>query len=493
MLCPSCGQDVAELKFCENCGAPLAASQNQPEKPAAQPEQPEVQPEQPAVQSEQPAPAGVPFGAQVEAPAEGMAGQPTAGQAAPGQPAAAGLGFGAAPEQQAPAGTGFNAPSEQPGLSSEPAGAIPGQQAAAQPWSSQPAQGGQQPSQADATAQMPQAGSMPPYGYDPRHTPPVSGQSDGGAKKKAPATALVLVIVGAVLCLLGITCLPGLICCAIGLILNAGYAKKGFDNKNKLPTLIVGIIGLVIGVLVSISCVTMGVALKTAYDAAIEQGIDPQYIDIKYENGEIVVSEKPHMSTSTGASSASTPTLSGNSASASSSSTSSPTASGYFDSKGNVTMPAVCELTGSELQQALASNKYEWFEANKVWSNSSESSLMLLTKDGAMSKQQIDGLAKGGSGSAAVYSVLSVGYSSPKDAIAAFVGNAEYEGFVGDGQFALVTNSAGQRYLVAATPTDGSHTVFAFTEKAVQDGTFNKLVGVNLDTDLDKVWAAISS
>ena len=148
---------------------------------------------------------------------------------------------------QAPSGNSFT-PGYQPQLSGHPA----------QPSGSQAQPSGYQPQLSGHPAQ-PSGYQAPPYDYqsmpaaDYLYTEP----------KKSNSAPLILGIVGLVLnVLLGCCCtcfgvLPGIVCSVIGLVLAAKARKEyapGEKDKNVETGFILCIIGLVIGILILITC-----------------------------------------------------------------------------------------------------------------------------------------------------------------------------------------------------------------------------------------------
>lgn len=212
MICPWCGAEVPETKFCSNCGAPLAGVQGgavdgyPPQDDVLQPDSP-------------------------------VAGGPT----------------------WQPSSDGFAQPSTDPGVAAtqpqrEQAQVAGGYTA---PDAQAAASGGAEYSSAPHSAAS-------PYGQTTSYSAP-TGQpftANYGTQSAnvAPKGAFVLVIVGLVMSLLGFLALPGLVCSIVGLVLNARYNRQGMNNAHKTSTVVVGIIGLIVGLLVMLT-LAMGLVL----------------------------------------------------------------------------------------------------------------------------------------------------------------------------------------------------------------------------------------
>lgn len=451
MICPSCGANVAATRFCENCGTPLSGSQS-------------------------------------TTPIE----QPT-------EPVSDYLFAGVQPTDQMPQ-------VDEPATPSYVA-EVPGDSAwqAQPPQAYQTSQTTQMPPQPDAGSYAPPAGSsQPPYRQSVPYSPPMGGQ--------APNVAFVLVIVGLVLSMLFVTFIPGIVCSIIGLVLNAGYNKNGLNNPRKTPTLVIGIIGIVIALLCLAFTIFVGAITAQVINDAEQQGINLASDNVQVttdSNGSVkftVTDSKSSASTSKESSGKSSGASAASSESASSAATSSKSASsaavsgvipdgGYADSKfhdsqWNPTLYAITELTGAEWSDMFESYNYSWDDEYSAWTASDGSIFAVSGFSGALSKGKIEKLPKGATGELVVIGLYVTGYDTPQDAFAALSKDVVVEDTYDydDLLVADIRNSASEDYLVFVTEDDGAQMFLLFAENSIAGGLFEDLLGVDAGSSIDDVW-----
>ena len=463
MFCPSCGASVSATKFCENCGRPL---------PDAQGTSPIEQPTEPVSDYAQP---GV---------------QPTAQM-----------------PQQAESASSYVAE-------------VPGDSA----WQAQPQQAyqanqtGEIPYQPPASDYVPYAdGPQPPY-----RQPTSSYQAPIGPK--APNAAFVLVIVGLVLSLLFVTFIPGLICSIIGLVLNASYNRRGLSNPRKTPTLVIGIIGVVMAILCLVFTVAVGVLTVQVMDEADRQGVDLMSDDVKVttdSNGSITVKvgessgsastsngTKEKSSAASSASAAASSASAAASASSAAASASSAAASSiiptgidysdarYHDTQLNPTLYSAIELTGAEMSGLLDYCDFDWDDDLDAWYASSGAMYAVLNTSGELSKSKVEALPKGAAGEDAILALAVSGYKTPTDAFNALSKGVTVDDSIdiGDALMAIVHNSSGVEYLIlAADSGDGTQVIMVFTEESVSGGYFAEILGFDAGSSIDEVWKFVKS
>lgn len=476
MICPSCGSNVPDSKFCENCGAPLAAAQDdatlnaQPTVPADAVTQPEasMQPGAPVAET-------VPIG---EMPGEAA--------------------WQAQTQQAYQDGSAGQVPGE-----AVPIGEMPGDAA----WQAQ----SQQAYQVGSTEQIPPQ-AVPGYAQaqDAPQAPHPKGAAfdmPSAAAGVAPKTAFVLVIVGLVLSALFVTFLPGLICSIIGLVLNSSYNKNGLDNPRTTPTLIVGIIGIVVAVMCALVLVFTTVIAVKAVEEAERQGItvstDSAQVSIT-SSGAVNVST----SDSSSASSASSQSASASDASASASSEAVPSTPVlppstadysdvlYHDAQNNPTLYALLELNGGEFSNLLNQYGYKWDSDVVAWISPSGSLYAANSMDEELNWEQIAAFPQGAAGQNVLQMLFVEGYDTPTAAFTTLATNVVVEDMYAsdDVVLAVVYGSPMCRYLVAATSTGnaGEHTLLLFTEESIASGLFEQVIGVSAGSTMDQVWQAIT-
>ncbi|MBQ9001727.1 MAG: hypothetical protein IJ087_07750, partial [Eggerthellaceae bacterium] len=301
------------------------------------------------------------------------------------------------------------------------------------------------------------------------------------------------------LSVLFVTFVPGLICSIIGLVLNAGYNKKGLVNPRKTSTLAIGIVGIVVAVLCLITTIAVGVIA-----AQVAGELDRQGIDITTDSVSVSTDSSGHINISVadGSSSAASAGSSALSGSAStSSSAASPAASSsalsvyedskYHDSEWNPTLYSIVELTGSEMADLLEYYNFKWDSSYGGWTASDGSLYSVSDSSGELSESKVRALPKGAAGQPVVLSLWAEGYETPSAAFKALtkdiVTEEVYE--ASDAYFGIVYGSPMVRYLVITIQTaNNEQMLLLFTEEAISTGYFNTLLDVTAGLTMDVVW-----
>lgn len=359
--------------------------------------------------------------------------------------------------------------------------------------------------------------AQPPQAYQASQTegmPPQPDQSpffsSGGAPQpptyqmppvnRAPNAAFALAIVGLVLSALFVTFLPGIVCSIIALVLNAGYAKRGLDNPRKTPTMVIGIIGLVIGVMSLALSIIIAVSTVQVLNEVERQGVDITTGSVAVttdSSGNINISVKDSSGSAASGSAAASSAASTSSAASSTSSSNAQAydASKYHDAEYNPTLYAVVELTGSALQDLLDSYNFKWDKTISAWTAADGSQFGVYNASGLVGKDEIESLPQGAAGQPVAYALTVEGYSIPTAAFNALTNDVVTEDMYGDDEvfFAVVYGPSMTRHLVAATETDTDEQTFLlFTEESIADGVFESIIGVNAGSTMDAVWQAVS-
>ena len=320
----------------------------------------------------------------------------------------------------------------------------------------------------------------------------------------APGTAFALVIVGLVLSVLFVTFIPGLICCIVGLVLNAGYTKKGLVNRRKTSTTVIGVIGIVVAVLCAVAAIVIGVITAQAVNE-----IDRQGIDITTESVEVTTDSSGRLSirmidsSASAASSQSSDSSASSSSSAASSasSASSPAATSiyedekYHDYDYNPTLYSLMELDGGALSNLLASYNYQWDPDYNAWAAPGGSLLGAVDMSGDMSRSSIAALPQGAAGQPVAIFLLAEGYASPSTAFNMLTKDVVVEDkFSYDGGIlAVVHGSPMVRHLVAIVPiVDEEQVCMVFTEEAISSGLFAQIIGEDAGSSMDAVWQTVT-
>lgn len=337
-------------------------------------------------------------------------------------------------------------------------------------------------------------------------------------KPKASSSAFVLVIVGLVLSILFFTCIPGIVCSIIGLVLNARNNKTGLENPRRTSTNIVGVIGLIVGAVALCGLIFLGVVAKQVVDTVNENGWDISEVQIiRAPDGSLVIREHSGAaagSTPVGVLPASSGSASSNAAATSASSESSSTGSASssaasssssgnvaafdpacLDAAGNPTLYALFELSGSQLQSLLKADGFGWYEEITAWMRANNTIFEMVDRSGSVSRSDIDTYAVGAAG-APVVMVLSVeGYATPAAALDGLGANVSIgRRYEDDGaMFAVVSGSNGDQHLVLVTDTgNGEQTVLVYGEAAIKDGLFQSTIGIDVGSSIDEAWDIIT-
>ena len=335
-----------------------------------------------------------------------------------------------------------------------------------------------------------------------------TGQTDNLSGSHAPNTAFVLAIVGLVLSILGfslITLAPALVCSIVALVLNRKYAKQGIANPHRTSTTVMGVIGIVLSVLLSIAIVLVG---ALAYKATLQYGEsgdlselveELEHIDAHPSSGKSAGSTASTQTEGTDSQSAVAPEKQGNpNQTTSNAASSSSFDSRAFDASGNLTLYALCELAGSDLQNALEAQGYIWIENAHTWMRPDGALLEIQGKDGALSKDAIAGLDKGAGDTPAVFIAASKGYDNPQAALDGLAANSTlknaYTGTDEDIAFAIAHSPEKKDYLVTITNTaESQQTILLFNEEAVKQGLFTDITGVKAGKTIDAIWKVITA
>ena len=448
MICPSCGAASTGTKFCENCGCPMPVE-------SAQTIPVDGQPTAPVAESTAPI------------------GQPAETSAAPGFASVPGDSAWQAQPQQA----------YQVGQTQQ----MPPQQSA----------GGYVPPQQNAGSYVPpSAGPQPPYQPAPK-------------TNQAPSAAFVLVIVGLVLSVLFITFVPGLVCSIIGLVLNAGYNKKGLNNPRKTATNVIGVIGIVAAVLSLVFTIFITIFAAQVVDEIDRQGIDVTANSVHVStdsSGNVNISVKDSSQSASAASSAASSASSAASSSAASAASSTAASSAavtvyegekYHDTNWNPTLYSIVELTGAELSDLLAHYNFYWDDEYVGWTATDGSLYSVSTASGNLSQSQVKALPKGAAGQSVALALWVEGYDTPDAAFKSLTKDIVVEEkYVVDNETvcAIVYGSPLVRYLVVTTKYDDGEQLFMlFTDESISSGYFSELFNAKAGSSIKDVWKAITS
>lgn len=299
--------------------------------------------------------------------------------------------------------------------------------------------------------------------------------------------------------------IPGLLCCAAGLVLNAKNNKTGLANPRGAMVNMLGAIGLIVGVFALVLVILLNITASQAVDAANENGWDINEVQVvQGSDGTIVVRERSEASSDVGSpssspstSSSSSPSLSssGLSSASSASGSSAPSGAVYYDEMGNPTLYSLIELSGSDVQALLKANGFGWYDEITAWLKNNGAVFQVVNRNGNVARGDIDKLGIGASGAPVAY-VLSVeGYASPQQALTTLangvVVDARHES--NGASFAVIHGTSGEKYLVLVTGTgDNEQTVLVYGEAAIKDGLFRDTIGIDVGSSVTDAWGIVA-
>lgn len=169
-----------------------------------------------------------------------------------------------------------------------------------------------------------------------------------------------------------------------------------------------------------------------------------------------------------------------------------------LDRHGDITVYAVAELTGEQLNTLLEEQDYAWSERNQIWVKIDGSAALVVNDvDGnALSKDRIAALGSGDSDEIVSYRLVTSEYSSAKRAInnlarrTMTLEDAEYLDASG---IAVVSSPSQQRFLVFASKDNNVYTVSVYDEHAIAKGLFNREAGQDVGSTIDEAFEALTA
>lgn len=167
-----------------------------------------------------------------------------------------------------------------------------------------------------------------------------------------------------------------------------------------------------------------------------------------------------------------------------------------FDQAGTPSLYALCELTVSELFDALDDSGYEWLDNAHMWTAPAGGLVEVHGADGPMAKDDAARLGKLGVGAPVVFVVTAREYETPEEALTALAKDVVIKDRIStagdDAVFAIVKGTGQDECLVAVTQSiDDEQTLLVFNEESAESGLFASLTGVDAGSSLDEIWNVI--
>lgn len=161
-----------------------------------------------------------------------------------------------------------------------------------------------------------------------------------------------------------------------------------------------------------------------------------------------------------------------------------------WDAHGNISLSALLELKGWQLQEFATQQGFKWDSASSMYLNSDRRGLSVceINMDGStpwLSEDEIGKLDKGGTGSRVMYTLIIGGYTSGEDVIKGFTVPVEDRAKVStDSWIACVYGSNMARHVATIDPIEsGDYRLDLITEDAIKTGVFTEGGGAPLITE----------
>ena len=163
-----------------------------------------------------------------------------------------------------------------------------------------------------------------------------------------------------------------------------------------------------------------------------------------------------------------------------------------WDAHRNISIAALLELKGWQLQEFASQQGYTWQDALEMYEDEAGHVLSVcnISKDGAtewLGEDEIGKLDKGGTGSTVMFTLQLSGYSSCEDVIAGFSVPVEDRAQITSGSWiACVYGSKMARHVAMASPMEnGDYRLDLITEEAIKTGRFTQGGGA---PTIDEFW-----
>jgi len=168
-----------------------------------------------------------------------------------------------------------------------------------------------------------------------------------------------------------------------------------------------------------------------------------------------------------------------------------------LDRRGDVTVYAISELKGGQLNALLQEQDYSWNERNQMWvkEDGSAAVVALDEKGEHLTADEMAALAQGSAEQKVSYRIVTSGYNSVKkvfDGLAGKVMTCEDVCYVEDGAVGIVSAASARRSLVLVAKSNNVYTVTIMGEDAVAQGLLDNAAGKNVGTSIDEAFATLA-
>lgn len=169
-----------------------------------------------------------------------------------------------------------------------------------------------------------------------------------------------------------------------------------------------------------------------------------------------------------------------------------------LDRHGDITVYAITELTGAQLNMLLEEQDYAWSERNQMWIKIDGSAAFTVCdgEGNLLGKEAIAELGTGATEAGVSYRLITSEYSSVKRAINNLARNVmtmEDVEYLDTSGIAVVSGPSLQRCLVFASRSNDVFTVSVYSEQAVAEGLFNREAGQDVGATIDEAFEALTA
>lgn len=168
----------------------------------------------------------------------------------------------------------------------------------------------------------------------------------------------------------------------------------------------------------------------------------------------------------------------------------------WTDSYGNITLYALFEASGSDLDGLLTQQAYTYNGKSTRWTRADQISSLeaMTTTQAAITETSLSSLDPDGVCQEFAYLVVT-GYDNPADILAAQNVVTKYTYQTGDVILAVCYGPSKTEHLVMIrddNAEDGGYAVMVFSQHCVESGDFNSIMGGSYGTSFDEIWTNIT-
>lgn len=167
------------------------------------------------------------------------------------------------------------------------------------------------------------------------------------------------------------------------------------------------------------------------------------------------------------------------------------------DRRGDVSVYALCELTGSELVELLEEQDYVWSSRDQMWLKGSGSAALVACAPEAsyLSREQMEELGRAVDEAGVSYRIVTSRYNNPRrafDGVAGRVMVVEDVAYTDLGVVGVVQGTDPEtRALVVATEGDGAMVVSVFGNEALAAGMLDERADRELGATIEDAFEAL--